>query len=56
MLCTVDVVALYPCLPHGEGLEAVTEAIDTLVGLASVFHENNFFEFNYTFYRQNWIY
>ena len=45
LLCTVDVVGLYPSIPHGEGLEAIREALDrrenpgvatdTLVGLAS---------------------
>ena len=45
MLCTVDVVGLYPSIPYGEGLEAIREALDrrenpevatdTLVGLAS---------------------
>ena len=28
MLCTVDVVGLYPSIPHGEGLEAIREALD----------------------------
>ena len=46
MLCTVDVVGLYPSIPHGEGLKAIWEeldrreslvvATDTLVGLASL--------------------
>ena len=62
MLCTVDVVGLYPSIPHGEGLEAVREALDrrenpgvptdTLVGLASLVLENNYFEFNDRIYRQ----
>ena len=62
MLCTVDVVGLYPSIPHGEGLEAIREALDrrenpgvatdTLVGLASLVLENNYFEFNDRFYRQ----
>ena len=62
MLCTVDVVGLYPSIPHGEGLEAIREALDgrenpgvatdTLVGLASLVLENNYFEFNDMFYRQ----
>ena len=46
ILCTVDVVGLYPSIPHGEGLEAIREALDRrknqnvasdiLVGLASL--------------------
>ena len=62
LLCTVDVVGLYPSIPHWEGLEAIREALDrrenpgvatdTLVGLASLVLENNYFEFNDRFYRQ----
>ena len=62
LLCTVDVVGLYPSIPHGEGLEAIREvldrrenpnvATDTLVGLASVILEKNYFEFNGEIYRQ----
>ena len=62
ILCTVDVVGLYPSIPHGEGLEAIREALDrrenpnvatdTLVGLASLVLESNYFEFNDRFYRQ----
>ena len=62
MLCTVDLVALYPSVPHGKGLEAIREALnrrenptvasDTLVELASVVLENFFFEFNDRSYRQ----
>ena len=62
LLCTVDVVGLCPSIPHGEGLEAIREALDrrenpgvatdTLVGLASLVLENNYFEFNDRFYRQ----
>ena len=54
LLCTVDVVGLYPSNPQGEGLEAIREALDrrdnsgvatdTLVGLASLVLENNYFE------------
>ena len=61
-LCTVDVVGLYPSIPHGEGLEAMREALgrrvnptvatDTLVGLASLVLKNNYFEFNNKIYRQ----
>ena len=62
LLCTVGVVGLYPSIPHGEGLEVIREALNrrenpgvapgTLVGLASLVLENNYFEFNDRFYRQ----
>lgn len=32
ILCTIDVVGLYPHIPHNEGLEALKEALDTLEG------------------------
>ena len=61
-LCTVDVVGLYPSIPHTEGLSAIREALgrrldpvvatDTLVGLASLVLNNNYFEFNTRIYRQ----
>ena len=65
-LCTVDVVGLYPSIPHGEGLgeglETMREALDgrlnstvatdTLVGLESLVLNNNYFEFNGKIYRQ----
>ena len=28
ILCTIDVVGLYPHIPHGEGLKALTRAVD----------------------------
>ena len=59
---TVDVVGLYPSIPHGEGLGAMREALDgratstvatdTLVGLASLVLNNSYFEFNGKIYRQ----
>ena len=62
MICTVDVVGLYPSLPRGEGLEATKEALerrvnpgvatDTHVGLASLVLDNNYFELNVKIYRQ----
>ena len=60
LLCTVDVVGLYPSIPHREGLEAIRVALDirknpatdTLVGLASLVLDNNYFEFNDKIYRQ----
>ena len=54
-------MGLYPSIPHREGLEAIREALDrrenpgvapdTLVGLASLVLENNYFEFNDRLYR-----
>ena len=32
ILCTIDVVGLYPHIPHNEGLEALKEALSTLEG------------------------
>ena len=55
MLCTVDVLGLYPSIPHREGLDRRENpgvATDTLVGLASLVLENNYFEFNDMIYRQ----
>ena len=62
ILCTVDVVGLYPSIPHEEGLEALkgvlehredkTISTDTLLELAHVVLKNNFFEFNGDFYQQ----
>lgn len=31
-MCTIDVVGLYPHIPHNEGLEAVKEALITSSG------------------------
>ena len=55
-------MGLYPSIPHGEGLESIREALDrrentdvatdSLVGLASLVLENNYFEFNDGIYRQ----
>ena len=62
LLCTADVVGLYPNIPHGEGLEAIRKALNTrqnssistesLVGLGKLVLENNVFEFNGKVYRQ----
>ena len=62
ILCTVDVVGLYPSIPHEEGLEALegvlerredkTISTDTVLELAHVVLKNNFFEFNDDFYQQ----
>ena len=58
----MDVVGLYPSIPRGEGLEAIRGALDnravievateTLVELASLVLENNYFEFNDRVFRQ----
>ena len=63
LLCTVDVVGLYPSIPHDEGLEPMRHALNSrqnpgvstgsLVNLARVVLENNVFEFDGKVYRQN---
>ena len=66
ILCTMDVVGLYPHIPHEEGLESMAVIIeeftskggelkskvfkDDLVGLARDILENNYVEFNETIY------
>ena len=55
ILCTVDVVGLYPNIPHDEGLSALRKQLDlrqekdvttsTLVELAEVVLKNNIFNF-----------
>ena len=68
IICTMDVVGLYPHIPHDEGLRNMEEiieefekAVDTnacrvsakdLVELAKLILENNFFEFDNKIYRQ----
>ena len=61
ILCTIDVVGLYPHIPHGEGLEALREAfinannellVDELISLARVVLENNYFEFDEKTFQQ----
>ena len=51
----MDVVGLYPHIPHSEGLEALRLAmnkaekdlpVDDLISLAKLVLENNFFEFD----------
>ena len=32
IFCTIDVVGLYPHIPHNEGLEALKEALGTVEG------------------------
>ena len=61
MLCTADVVGLYPNIPHGVGLEAMRKAQNTrqnpsistesLVNLGKLALENNVFEFDGKVYR-----
>ena len=56
LLCTMDDVGFYTSIPHVEGLEAIRGALDrrtvpevateTIVELASLVLENNYFEFN----------
>ena len=62
ILCTVDVVGLYPSIRHEEGLEALREVFegredkaistDSLLELACVVLMNNFLEFKGDFYQQ----
>ena len=62
LLCTVDVVGLYPSIPHDEGLEAMRRALSSrqdpsistgsLVNLGKVVLENNVFEFGGRIFRQ----
>ena len=56
MLCTMDVVGLYPNIPHEEGLSALRKRLnerdkkdvstDTLVELAELVLKNSIFNFN----------
>jgi len=62
ILCTIDVVGLYPNIPHDEGLEAIGKALDqretktisteSIVELAECVLKNNYFEHNGRFFRQ----
>ena len=62
ILCTIDVVGLYPSIPHEEGLATLKYALDarqektvsteSLMDLASLVLKNNYFEFNDNFYLQ----
>ena len=55
-LCTIDVVGLYPNIPHEEGLASLRRFLDartekkvtteTLVELAEIVLKNNIFQFN----------
>ena len=62
LLCTVDVVGLYPNIPHDEGLQALKLALDeredknisteSLLDLADCVLKNNVFEHNGKIYKQ----
>ena len=62
ILCTIDVVGLYPNIPHDEGLIAMRKALDlrkdkristeSLIELAECALKNNIFEHNLSFYNQ----
>ena len=62
ILCAIDVVGLYPNIPHEEGLEALRKALDgredksisteTLIKFADIVLKNNFFEHNSKIYQQ----
>ena len=64
ILCTVDVVGLYPNIPYEEGLSALRKQLDlrqekyvttsTLVELAEVVLKNNIFNFKEKVLKQNW--
>ena len=62
ILCTIDVIGLYPSIPNDKGLEALRTALnsrenqlvstDTLVELANLVLTNNFSEFNSNFFQK----
>ena len=62
LLCTIDVVGLYPNIPHEEGLIAIRKALDkredkvittdSLMELAECVLKNNIFEHNTCVYKQ----
>ena len=62
ILCTIDVVSLYPNIPHEDGLVAIRKAldaredktipIDSLTELAELVFKNNVFEQCTSFYKQ----
>ena len=62
IMVTIDVVGLYPSIPHEEGLSAMKTALDkraekavsteSLCELAELVLKNNIFEFNEKVYRQ----
>ena len=62
ILCTVDVVALYPNIPHEKGLSAIRKRLDnrrekyisndTFCDLAELVLKNNIFKFNKKIFKQ----
>ena len=62
ILCTIDVVGLYPNIPHEEGLAFLMNFLesrvdkqvttDTLIELAELVLKNNIFEFSDKTYKQ----
>ena len=62
ILCTIDVVGLYPNIPHGEGLIALKKSLesredntistDSLMDLAECVLKNNIYEHNLSFFKQ----
>ena len=62
ILCTIDVVGLYPNIPHSDGMEALKVALEqrdnksisteSLLKLAKCVLENNVFEHNGEIYKQ----
>ena len=62
ILCTIDVVGLYPNIPHEDGLlamrktldarEGKTVSTDSLIELAERVLKNNIFDHNTSFYKQ----
>ena len=62
LLCTIDVVGLYPNIPHSDGLDAIRKALDqridknisteSLLDLAECVIKNNIFEHNNRFFKQ----
>ena len=62
IFCTIDVVGLYPNIPHEDGLKAMKEALDkredqsvsteTIMELGELVLKNNYFEHNSKIYKQ----
>ena len=62
ILCTMDVVGLYPNIPHGEGLASLRRFLEardskqvssnTLTELAELVLKNNIFEFDEKTFKQ----
>ena len=62
ILCTIDVVGLYPNIPHDEGLAFLKDFLDSrfdkevitdaLIELAELVLKNNIFEFSDEIYKQ----